>query len=653
MKKLRRIYAITSVVFLIVLAISPLKNYFRDWRGVQKQYNQLIQTLPFRVKPVKIALQQIWARDLGRIDRCTTCHLGIQNSKLASAPQPFQTHPKIYHDMDKYGCTICHQGQGLATEYADAHLPSEMWDQPILPNRYLESSCGRCHQNEKLAGTPNLNRGRELIEELSCTGCHTLDGFKKSFVPALDGIGQKVSRGWLVRWLKDPQAFRPKTKMPNFLLSDEEVDILADFLMSFKDMPNGMRLEPLPEVYRQKKDDDAFINLGKTRFREARCISCHAVSGRGGHLAPDLGKIASKASARWIFNYIKNPKKLQPGVEMPQYGFSPEEVAAITAYIESEFVDWDAPEEDTTAVHTPVPNYYEKGLAIFNKYNCSGCHKLSAKKIVENKGPELTTIGSKKIYQIDFGKADIPHTLYHYIEAKLKDPRSFGVNTRMPVFSLTAEERSAITTALLAQNGDPLPAQFYKKNPKPPVFRPQGEVGKIIQKYSCLKCHTIRGTGGTIAPDLSIVGSQLQRDWVKTFFNVPYSLRPILTERMPKLFISEKEVDTLLDYFYTVLLSDSVSSMPPTDFSPAAVQRGRGLFWEKYGCQSCHIVNGKGGYVGPPLDRAGERLQPGWVYHWLLNPQKYKPDTIEPATGMSPQEAQDLVAYIMSLRSEK
>jgi cytochrome c1 len=46
-------------------------------------------------------------------------------------------------------------------------------------------------------------------------------------------------------------------------------------------------------------------------------------------------------------------------------------------------------------------------------------------------------------------------------------------------------------------------------------------------------------------------------------------------------------------------------------------------------------------------------LQPGWIYRWLLNPQKYKPETLEPRAGLSEAEAKDLTAYLMSLKTEK
>jgi mono/diheme cytochrome c family protein len=654
MTKLRKVYFITAIAFLGVLAISPLKDYFSEWRAVQKNYNRYIKKLPQKIKPAPLALNQIWVPKFGRVDRCVTCHTGMDDGKLANAPLPFRSHSQIPHETGNFGCTICHNGQGLATNYKDAHLPSAFWDKPVLPNRYLESSCGRCHINENLKLTPTLNLGRQEIRDLNCVACHDLSGgYRKSYIPSLNGIGNKiVSAKWLAHWLKNPREMQPQTKMPDFLLSNKEVEILNDFLMSFKSFSNSVKLDSLPEIYVKKKEDDNFITSGKTRFSEARCISCHAVEGKGGHLAPDLAKIASKATAEWIFNYIKNVHLLQPGVEMPQYGFSIEEIAEVTAYIESEFVDRDTP-KDTIAIREPPANFFEQGIALFNKYNCGGCHDLSSEKVSLNRGPDLTGIGSKKIYQIDFGTTGIPHTLYDYIDTKISSPRTFGASARMPQYQLSRADNQAITTALLSWQNEPLPQEFMRTVPQPPKYDPQGKVGQIIQKYSCLKCHTINQTGGTVAPDLSIVGSQLQQKWVESYFKVPYSLRPIMEERMPNLFIADDEIETLTDYFFKVLINDSLSVEKGWDISAEAIARGQGLFREKYGCQSCHIAGGNGGYVGPPLDKAGNRLTPGWIYHWLLNPQKYKPETLEPRAGLSGDEAKDITAYLMSLKSEK
>src|SRR5450759_4577568 len=145
MNKLRKVYFITAIVFLSILAISPLKDYFSEWRSVQRDYNRYIEKLPQKVKPTPLVLKQIWVPKLNRIDRCITCHTGIDNGKLANAPLPFRSHSKIPHDIATYGSTICHTGQWLATNFRDALLPSSFWNKPLLPTRYVESSCWRFH----------------------------------------------------------------------------------------------------------------------------------------------------------------------------------------------------------------------------------------------------------------------------------------------------------------------------------------------------------------------------------------------------------------------------------------------------------------------------------------------------------------------------
>ena len=64
-----------------------------------------------------------------RIDRCQTCHLGIDNPDYADAPQPFTTHPNLdlfvsresNHPVDDFGCTSCHLGRGPQAELQRSH----------------------------------------------------------------------------------------------------------------------------------------------------------------------------------------------------------------------------------------------------------------------------------------------------------------------------------------------------------------------------------------------------------------------------------------------------------------------------------------------------------------------------------------------------
>jgi len=69
-----------------------------------------------------------------------------------------------------------------------------------------------------------------------------------------------------------------------------------------------------------------------------------------------------------------------------------------------------------------------------------------------------------------------------------------------------------------------------------------------------------------------------------------------------------------------------------TALSPRAGEQGKQLFYSKYACQGCHIVDTKTdkGYVGPTLTQVGSRLNAAWIYHWLKDPQAMRSGTIEP-----------------------
>ena len=80
--------------------------------------------------------------------------------------------------------------------------------------------------------------------------------------------------------------------------------------------------------------------------------------------------------------------------------------------------------------------------------------------------------------------------------------------------------------------------------------------------------------------------------------------------------------------------------------------QGEQLFYSKYGCQACHIVDPKAdkGYVGPPLTAVGSSMNAAWIYAWLKDPQALRPGSLEPKRQMSDDDARALTAYLMSLK---
>jgi cytochrome c551/c552 len=82
-------------------------------------------------------------------------------------------------------------------------------------------------------------------------------------------------------------------------------------------------------------------------------------------------------------------------------------------------------------------------------------------------------------------------------------------------------------------------------------------------------------------------------------------------------------------------------------------ERGRALV-QSYGCLSCH----ENGAVGPALDDIGARSYlggkfpnvPGVMQQWIRHPQSLKPGTVMPDLGVSARDADDMAAYLATLR---
>jgi cytochrome c2 len=79
-----------------------------------------------------------------------------------------------------------------------------------------------------------------------------------------------------------------------------------------------------------------------------------------------------------------------------------------------------------------------------------------------------------------------------------------------------------------------------------------------------------------------------------------------------------------------------------------------------YGCAGCHTVPGitrANGLVGPSLESVGRRVYVGGMLRntpdnltrWIVNPREINPQTAMPITGISPDEARDVVAYFYSM----
>jgi len=73
--------------------------------------------------------------------------------------------------------------------------------------------------------------GQRLYEnKYGCNGCHSLGADGGKVGPALDRAGFRLNGTWIYRWVKNPQAMKPETRMPALGLSDADAKAVTMYL---------------------------------------------------------------------------------------------------------------------------------------------------------------------------------------------------------------------------------------------------------------------------------------------------------------------------------------------------------------------------------------------------------------------------------------
>ena len=70
----------------------------------------------------------------------------------------------------------------------------------------------------------------------------------------------------------------------------------------------------------------------------------------------------------------------------------------------------------------------------------------------------------------------------------------------------------------------------------------------VLQEEQCLECHTLKGTGGVVGPNLTTVGSRRSRDFIVQQIKDPKSHNT--NSAMPSYGsrLSEQDINALADY---------------------------------------------------------------------------------------------------------
>ncbi|HEV2022088.1 MAG TPA: c-type cytochrome [Terriglobales bacterium] len=497
----------------------------------------------------------------------------------------------------------------------------------------------------------DFKRGQELFETRGCLGCHSIeeDGELQggSFAADLSRVGEKVNYDYLARWVHNPrQRVRPycayekkdigpedyakkglpyvfdlehstcpndghelqvqqMTVMPILRLSEQDAADVATYLMSHK------KREPSSYA-----DASAFMNdpklkaEGKKWIRHFGCAGCHEISGfeDEGRIGTELTVEGSKPIERLDFALLTHPSKAgagEPKINDSRYA----------SYVER------------------LPEGPQKKGESWYDHRGFFEHKLSL----------------PNIYDYDLQGRQRERAPTEYL--------------RMPDPHLTKDQIRALVTFLLGSRDSTqevsLPAGYiYKPGDE---RRDIQEGWWIVKKYNCMGCHQFLPGQVTSftqmkkyqdpdwkeqrPPQLLTEGARVDPAWMMRFLSNPAlsatdtnrnGVRPYLKARMPTFNFSDNELRKLVRFFQAL----ASQPMPYTPqrleaLSPQETEMARSLFTSMGApCLKCHATgdpNHDKIATAPNFLMAKERLKPGWMERWIVDPQNISPGTSMPS----------------------
>lgn len=256
-------------------------------------------------------------------------------------------------------------------------------------------------------------QGKQLVRTYGCSACHktsesgsftrpgtdlTMFGLKN---PGLLDFGevvlppsQQTWHRWVELKLEHPRIFqydRARLFMPDFGLTDQEIEALSVVLAA---------LSPDPELAGALgKKNGRFAEQADRFMNQRRCLFCHQRHKVGGyvlagydaaghpHGVPSLDALSARVLPRWLFDFLMNPKKMRPGLDlrMPTYGLTSEQ-------IENLVISLMGTRGLVASQHDVAMTQWERTMArlLMDSHGCAQCHSApSPKDPPRPEGPDL------------------------------------------------------------------------------------------------------------------------------------------------------------------------------------------------------------------------------------------------------------------------
>ena len=473
-------------VFVLLLAAAVQENFRKEWRAIQSVARSDEGSIP-------VQLRQIVNPGLRSTDRCISCHVSMgPGEEGVTGGKILATHKPVVHDPAEYGCTVCHGGQELATDKADAHGDVHFWPEPMLPVRFSYAGCGTCHTALQVPKREMYQTARTAFERLDCLACHRVDGRGGTIRPGGGGMeGPDLSRAGLAGYDRD--WYTKHLKKAGEAAS-------GPWKTSFAAIPEADR--ELLVAYMATLVAAPALVEAKAVFHSTGCLGCHKVSGVGGDEGLDLTRAGQKdpgqlsfagvsgedSVSNWLGEHFRSPGSVVAGSQMPALGLADKDIELLTMYVLSlrrrDVPASYLPKDRVRGTRFGEREFASDGATIFGTF-CAGCHGLEGRGRRAPGMPAFPSIANPDFQELvsdDFLKETI---------------RRGRPGRRMPAWGekeggLRPDEIDRVAAHLRGLSG-----VSFKPESKPPRWvSADASLGRRIFAATCAGCHGAKGEGG-------------------------------------------------------------------------------------------------------------------------------------------------------------
>lgn len=664
MPKMHKIMAILSFIFFITTMWVFLDDYIRPWKAIQVEALQIKRR--HTEEEIKAATKEIDAKKLAELQAqlkkgeeivaSRKKDIDAANDQLKTVLKKIKAQNIQNGILNADVAAVNFQYESASASHNHKMIEKKLEELTHLKNQFAEGKDNlKAYQAEEKdihAKLDGLNK--EVIEtekqikditmklsllEMSKQQTEINPIFALRNMPFLDYLDPTIKiRQIVINNVTDDRYFRQVPKVDRCITCH-----------TFIDQP-GYEKEKNP--FKTHPKMDLMVGLDSPHpMKQTGCTSCH---GGEGHRVNDFSSAAhmpdsEKQEKEWIQKYgWKEPHH----IASPMLRLSQTEAGCVKCHSGVELV------KGATVLN--------EGRMAIEKYGCYACHKIAGWGEDKRKpGPSLLKIASK----VD----------KEWFKSWVWEPRSFNKHSKMPAFFRQSNNSNPEFVRLNMAEVNAIAEYIWDKSkPYAPVekFRAgNADNGKkLIADVGCLGCHGVDGLEdqsnkikGYAGPWLTGLGSKVSPDWLVTWLKKPNHYQEDTI--MPSFRLTDNEANDIATYLLSLknksfeglkfapfdlkardeLLVDYLSAFDTNASAAAKVAKmadrektldlGKRSIG-KYGCFSCHNIEGFDGYapIGPELTKEGSKplsqfffgtqhqvphARDGWLTAHLQNPRMW------------------------------